>query len=193
MRRPSEDQILAAAERVFGERGYGDTSLRDLLSAAEVSTTAFYARFASKEAVLAELVQRLLVDLHDAAARALPRARDVATGWDEGVDLLVAALSGRRGLVRVALTDAARVPGPREALSGAYAMLAMLMAQQLSRQAARGRIDVADPEALAWAIVGAMKLQVVRWAVFEQLDDAQLADQLRRCARALLPKAKETR
>jgi hypothetical protein len=72
-------------------------------------------------------------------------------------------------------------------------MLAMLMAQQLSRQAARGRIDVADPEALAWAIVGAMKLQVVRWAVFEQLDDAQLADQLRRCARALLPKAKETR
>ncbi len=38
--------ILESAARVFGKRGYADTSLRQLMAASRTSTTAFYARFA---------------------------------------------------------------------------------------------------------------------------------------------------
>lgn len=188
MARPSRDKILAAAEHVFAERGYGESSLRELIAAAECSTTAFYSRFPSKEAVLETLVRELLEDLVEAAVEALPRATGIDEGWDQGVRILVDALAGRRRLVRVLLTDASRVPGPRAALSDAYAGLAMMLSQQLQRVARRGTLEVADPDALAWAIVGALSLQLTRWAVFEQLDDEGLVQALRSTAAALLPR-----
>jgi AcrR family transcriptional regulator len=185
--RPSHDRILATAERVFAERGYADTSLRELIAACECSTTAFYARFATKAAVLESLLARLLDDLHDAAAAALPRARDLPQGFDRGVDVLVGALSGRRGLVRVALTEAATQPTTRAILRRAYGMLAALLAAHLAGQVARGRIELRDTDALAWAIVGALTMQVMRWAVFDELDDGALAAALRATARTMLP------
>jgi AcrR family transcriptional regulator len=185
--RPSHDAILATAERVFAERGYADTSLRELMAACGVSTTAFYARFPTKEAVLETLLRELLVDLHDAVAQALPRAKNPAQGFDEGVDLLVAAIAERRGLVRIALTEAATVAPARAVLRDAYGLLAGLLAGQIAKLVARGRIDVADGDALAWALVGALTMQVMRWAVFEELHDEQLAEALRATARTMLP------
>lgn len=190
MPRPSEDRILAAAERVFAEKGYGHCSLRDVLSAAECSTTAFYARFPSKAAVLEALIAQLLGDLHDAAAKVLPRATDLASGWDAGVDVLVSTLSDRKGLVKVALTEAGMSPAPRQALRNAYALLATLLAGNLRRLSDRGRIHIDDADALAWAVVGGLTMHVMRWAVFEELDDAGLATQLRATARSLLPRQK---
>jgi AcrR family transcriptional regulator len=193
MPRPSEDRILAAAEQVFADKGYGACSLRDVLAAAECSTTAFYARFKSKEAVLEALIAQLLGDLHDAAAEVLPRATDIALGWDAGIDLLVATLSHRKGLMKLALTEAGMAPGPRTALRSAYASLASLLSANLRRVADRGRIEVADTDALAWAIVGGLNMQVMRWSVFEELDDAGLAESLRATARALLPRQRRRR
>lgn len=191
--RPSHDRILAAAERVFAERGFGASSLRDLLTAAECSTTAFYARFPSKDAVLEALIRQLLGDLHDTAADALAHAKDLQSGWDLGVDLLVAALADRKGLMKVALTEGAMIPAPRDALRDTYALLAALLSNRLQMLVERRRIEVEDADALAWAIVGALTMQVTRWAVFETLDDAGLAQALRATARALLPAPRKRR
>jgi len=54
--------------------------------------------------------------------------------------------------------------------------------------AERGRIGVGDPDALAWALVGALEIHVVRWAVWNELTLAELRTQLRAAARAILPK-----
>ena len=62
--KPSSDGILEAAETAFAKHGYNELSLRQLISASRVSTTAFYARFDSKEAVLAALTSRLFGELH---------------------------------------------------------------------------------------------------------------------------------
>jgi AcrR family transcriptional regulator len=193
MPRPSEDRILAAAEAVFATKGFGACSLRDVLTAAECSTTAFYARFPSKGAVLEALIRQLLGDLHDAAAVALPRADGLGEGWDLGVDILVETLSGRKGLVKVTLTEAGMVAGPRQALRETYGLLAALLSAKLAALAERGKVDLPDPDALAWAIVGGLTMQVTRWAVFEQIDDAALAEALRATARSLLPQPKRRR
>lgn len=191
--RPSHDAILATAERVFAERGFGETSLRELIAACGCSTTAFYARFATKDAVLEQLLRDLLVDLHDAAARSLPRAKNPAAGFEQGVDVLVAALAGRRGLVRVALTEAACSIPARAVLRNAYGMLAALLAGQIAHLVARGKIEVADADALAWALCGALTMQVTRWAVFEEIDDDALVASLRATARTMLPPSRTRR
>jgi AcrR family transcriptional regulator len=191
--RPSHDRILAAAEVVFAQKGFGATSIRDLLSAAECSTTAFYARFPSKDAVLEALIRQLLGDLHDTAAGALARAKDLQSGWDLGIDLLVEALRDRKGLMKVALTEGAVVPASRAALRDTYGLLAALLANRLQTVAERRSVQLDDPPALAWAIVGALAMQVTRWAVYETIDDAELADALRATARAVLPAPRRRR
>src|SRR5262245_4103001 len=104
--RPSADKILEAAERVFARHGYGESSLRQLIAEAQVSTTAFYARFDSKDAVLAALIARLLAELHAAATESLGEARTLEEGFEQGVGVLVRVLSGHRTIVRLALTEA---------------------------------------------------------------------------------------
>jgi AcrR family transcriptional regulator len=56
----TKERILDAAERLFAERGYAATSLRSIISAAEVNLAAVHYHFRSKEALLeAVLVRRV--------------------------------------------------------------------------------------------------------------------------------------
>lgn len=54
--RPSARPLLEAAVVRFAERGYHGVSVRDLTGAVGIQSASFYAHFASKEALLAELV-----------------------------------------------------------------------------------------------------------------------------------------
>lgn len=178
--RPSSDRILGAAEKVFAKHGYGETSLRQVMAAARVSTTAFYARFDSKEAVLVALVDRLLGGMQAQAAHALSEVKSPAEGVERGVDVLLAGISGHRRVVSLAMTETGSSQAVRTTMARAYRGLATLIASTLggSRE---------EREALAWAFVGALQIQVQRWAVFEEIDDAALGDALRVVARTLVP------
>jgi AcrR family transcriptional regulator len=189
--KPSSDRILESAERVFAEHGYAEVSLRQLMSAAGVSTTAFYARFDSKEAVMAALVTRLFGDLYAAAPSVLDRARDLDSGIDVGVDLLCDMFGPRRALVRIMLSEAGSAPAAVEARRRAYTLLVAFLAARvralIERAKRRGPLANVDPDALAWALVGALEIQVVRWAVWNEIDLATLRTQLRSTARSILP------
>lgn len=178
--RPTSDAILARAEALFADRGYAAPSLRDLIAAAGCSTTAFYARFPTKQAVLHTLVDDLLDGLVTAVAERLPGAATLSDGLDVGIGALVDAIGDRRGLVRVALT--AEDDATRRLLYARYCALAELLAV-----AGATNPRVADPSALAWAIVGALELTIRRWAVFDAIADDALAGALVAHARAILP------
>jgi AcrR family transcriptional regulator len=188
---PDLDDILERAERVFARHGYGETSLRQLLAGMKISTTAFYARFGSKEDVLAALVGRMLADLATSTAGAISGAHTLEEGFDRGADALIRTLKDHRIVAKGALAEAAGAPTVRTTLAGAYTTLAGLLAARIQHLQQRGRIAPADAEALGWALVGALQIQVMRWAVFDELDDAGLARALRRGARALLPAVKQ--
>ncbi len=182
--KPSSDRILETAEATFAKHGYAEVSLRQLMTAAGVSTTAFYARFDSKEAVMAALVTRLFSDLYAAAPAVLDRARDLESGIEVGVDLLCDLFGPRQALVRLILSEAGSAPAAVLARRSAYSLLATFLASRIrALKSMRGT----DPEALAWAVVGALEIQIVRWAVWKEIDLATLRTQLRATAHAVLP------
>jgi AcrR family transcriptional regulator len=82
----TKDRILDAAETLLGERGPGETSLRDITSAAGVNLAAVNYHFQSKEALLRAVVDRRIIpiqqrrlELLDAAeAEAVEGAPDLA-------------------------------------------------------------------------------------------------------------------
>lgn len=185
--RLSADQILIAAERVFARRGYGETSLRQLMAAARVSTTAFYARFASKEAVLVALVERLLGELQAAVAAVLVQVRSREEAVDRGAETVVATLAGHERLVALILGEGLSSPDVRSGLARAYRALAELLAAQLTGASQAAGLGIDDPGSLAWAFVGAVQLQITRWAVFREIDRDQLLLAMRQVAHTLLP------
>ncbi len=184
--RPTKDGILESAERVFARNGYGETSLRQLMSEAGVSTTAFYARFPSKEAVLTALVERFLGALAEDAATELSTAKSMEEGFESGVVVLVRSLLPRKVATRLAFTEAVAAKDAHEALRQAYGRLAELLELPIAKLAKKGDADV-DARTVAWALVGALKIQIERWAVFDELDDDELAAALHATARAMLP------
>lgn len=73
---PVERRILAAALRLFAERGFDGTSVQNIVAAAEVTKGALYHYFDSKDDLLYEiyhsLIARQLADLGGVLARGLP-------------------------------------------------------------------------------------------------------------------------
>jgi AcrR family transcriptional regulator len=182
-RRGAETDILEAAEELFAKTRYADVSLRQLIAASGVSTTAFYARFDSKAAVLDTLAQQLFADLHKSAIVTLREARDFTDGVDRAIALLVARFAPRKALVRLILAESGSLAVRRQA----YAILVALLTSRLHTLASRGRIAVTEPDALAWAIVGALEIQITRWAVWNDLPTESLHAALLAAARAILP------
>jgi len=186
--KPSAERILAAAEALFAKHGYAEVSLRQLIAGARLSTTAFYARFPSKEAVLDALIERLFGELYRDAGPTLREAKDLQEGITRGVELLCERLAPRKPLVRLAIAEAGAHPSSAAARSRSYSLLANLLAHRLRALAGKQRIVAPDPDALAWALVGALDIQVVRWAVWDELSLDELRTQLLATARAILPK-----
>jgi AcrR family transcriptional regulator len=185
--KPSADRILEAAEDVFSKHGYAEVSLRQLMAAAGVSTTAFYARFDSKEAVMAALTTRLFGELYAQAPSVIDRAHDLQSGIVLGVDLLCELFAPRQALVRMILAETGASKAAVEARRRAYSLLAAFLSARFTALVDRKRIDVDDPDALAWALVGALEIQVTRWAVWNEIDVPTLRSQLVAAARAILP------
>jgi AcrR family transcriptional regulator len=61
--KPTKDRILDAAETLLGERGPGETSLRDITAAAGVNLAAVNYHFQSKDALLRAVVDRRIVPM----------------------------------------------------------------------------------------------------------------------------------
>jgi len=57
-------KILSIAKRLFVERGYFNTSIRDIAEESGVSTGALYHHFESKEEIAGEIYQRTLKEIH---------------------------------------------------------------------------------------------------------------------------------
>lgn len=69
-----EQQLLAIACRLFAQRGYESTSLRDIAEAAKISKATLYHYFSTKEELYEKVVIRSLVPLVQAVTAAVAEA-----------------------------------------------------------------------------------------------------------------------
>lgn len=180
-RQASREDVLDVALRVFCERGYGETSLRQLIAETRMSPTAFYARYPSKQAVLEALVERLVSQVFLAVSKAMAVSGGVDEAFEAIPAALAAALAPHKAAAKLVMSEAAVVPSLRRTLHAAYGTFARLVGAQLHRK------KLASPESGGWAMFGAIYVHIMRWAVFEELDDAAFAGELRATARLLRP------
>ncbi|MFV2172610.1 TetR/AcrR family transcriptional regulator [Actinomadura sp. LOL_016] len=146
----NREDLLAGAKRCLREKGYDRTSVRDIATAAGVSTAAIGYHYGSREALLDQALFELLDEWGDGLGRALaPEAGDDAAAgfarmWDgliaqftEHPDLWVASVelflqAQRQPALRARLAD-----GVREGRRGMAAILQSVPEETVSDRAVR--------------------------------------------------------
>ncbi|MGY3616072.1 TetR/AcrR family transcriptional regulator [Bradyrhizobium sp. USDA 10063] len=85
--------ILAAAERLYADRGFGDVTLRDIVAEANVNLAAVNYHFGSKDELIAELFVTRSIQLNRERLRLLQAAEETG-GGRASVDAVLRALVG---------------------------------------------------------------------------------------------------
>jgi AcrR family transcriptional regulator len=80
--------ILAAAERLYADRGFGDVTLRDIVAEANVNLAAVNYHFGSKDELIAELFVTRSLALNRERLRELRAAEDAGSGRADIADVL---------------------------------------------------------------------------------------------------------
>lgn len=143
------EQILAAARKVFAEKGYDGATVADIVAAAGVAQGTFYLYFPSKKAVVVELADMYMSKLAQAVMVAYDPARPLAESIRSMVHAGFAVCSENRDLARL-LRFTLEVEGP-EALENLRARqdLRSKMAGLLAEKMAAGEVNPMDPELTA--------------------------------------------
>ncbi len=174
-RQQTRQELISAAMRLFDERGYEQTTVAEIASAAGVSTKTFFNYFASKDEVLFPHLSHRI----DAAVAIIEqRGPD-----DQMADVLVAAMQHMLadalaeevdgGLASVRLPMIVSVPAVQAATLHRYFLAETQLAQALQR----AYQDTLDPAAAA-AVIGSVMGAAIA-AALVCLQDADTAEQLR--------------
>src|SRR5437764_11540329 len=85
--------ILAAAERLYADRGFGDVTLRDIVAAADVNLAAVNYHFGSKDELIAELFVTRSLATNRERLNELKQAEQTG-GGRASIDAILRALVG---------------------------------------------------------------------------------------------------
>jgi AcrR family transcriptional regulator len=107
-------QLLAAAERLFAERGFLAVRLEDIGAAAGVSGPAIYRHFPNKESLLVELLVGISTRLLAGAREVQSRHADAGTALDGLIDFHLDFAVGEPDLIRIQDRDLAYLPDAAE-------------------------------------------------------------------------------
>ncbi|MGZ9570184.1 TetR family transcriptional regulator [Alcaligenes sp. DN25] len=162
--------LLATARTFFAERGYADTSMDELTAQAGLTRGALYHHFGDKKGLLAAVVDQIDAEMDERLQAISNNAEDA---WDGFVrrchTYLEMALEPE--MQRIVLCDAKAVLGGASPESHQYCVGSMEgLIQALMDQ---GRIEQADPHALASLIYGSLA-EAAFWIAQGEDGDARL-------------------
>ncbi|HEX3567716.1 MAG TPA: TetR/AcrR family transcriptional regulator [Acidimicrobiales bacterium] len=171
----SRTQLLDAAERVFGEKGFHDATLNEIAELAEYSVGSVYSFFAGKEDLFSQVFVRRGEEF-------MPAMRDIVEGTGSPTDKLhrlvdfqVGFFRDHRRFARLFLryVNVALVSEPSEldaSIAGNYDESMRLQTELISRGQRSGEFHPGDPEVLAHLFSGLI-------ASYQALDPSVVSDE----------------
>ncbi|HEX9537303.1 MAG TPA: TetR/AcrR family transcriptional regulator [Streptosporangiaceae bacterium] len=189
--RPPAERLLAAAERMFGERSYQRATVAGICARAGMATGSFYAHFGSKAEIFAAVVRRINADLRMAMRKAIEQAghgqREIErASFRAFFDML----STRPWMDRIVRESEFVAPG---LFHEYYEHLARGYARAVRQAQLVGEVDARyDPEVIAFMYTGIGNFVGMRWADWTaggQVPDDVLDDLLEVLRRGLPPPA----
>jgi AcrR family transcriptional regulator len=162
--RRTRQQLLRAAEVVFGKRGFEGASISEITRRAGVAQGTFYIYFPDKKSVYVELVEELGRRLRNHLAEAVEGLEDRLDVERAGLEAFFRFTRQHRSLYR--LVRQAEFVDDR-AFRSYYRSMAAPYAAGLAEAMDAEQIRRMDPEALAYCLMGIADFLGMRWALWE--------------------------
>jgi len=170
----TRDRLLDAAEEVFAEMGFFRASIAEITRRAGVAQGTFYLYFKAKEEIFRELVRQLSHDLRRALQEVTAPVLDRRDAERIGLETFLEFVLHRRNLYTVMRECEFVDP---ELHRWHYQRLAEGYVRGLRLAMARGQIRELDPEAVAFALMGASHMIGMRWTYWnKQLPPQEVVD-----------------
>jgi TetR/AcrR family transcriptional regulator, regulator of autoinduction and epiphytic fitness len=152
----SRDAIVAAAERLFLERGFGAVSMDDLAEAAGVARRTLYNQFTSKEEIFREMLRRVSGQLEDA----FPPGIETQGKVEQVLRLIARAILNLHkqpeylGFLRMVVADARQFPWIAEEFAAVMDPQTARLARYLEHLTGLGILDCSNPGLAAHQFMG---------------------------------------
>lgn len=166
-------QILAAAVRVFAQRGYDTSRVGDVAAEAGVAYGLVYHYFDSKEAVLEAVFREAWGRLLSAIAQAEQTAGTAPERLALVVKIVLRAWRDDPDLVRLLVREVTRNPHVQDELDEigqAFASLERIVAGGQDEGTIRRSLD---PRLCAWMLYGALEEILTGWVLGRLPDDPE--------------------
>jgi AcrR family transcriptional regulator len=161
-RRERRAQLLEAATTVIAERGYANTSVDDVIQAAEVARGTFYLYFDSRDALFSELLDDFLFKLGGTVEIIGLDDEDPTGSLYANFCRVIELLATHRNLTKVLFREAVGISvAIDERVNGFYDFLYAMVIGALRKGVTRNIIREVDVATIAPAIVGCVK-EVIR-------------------------------
>lgn len=151
--RRTRSALLSAARRAFEQHGYDDCRMNDIADAAGVSHGTVYTYFDSKEAILGQVVDELLVEIQDDLRTA---AKDPMQRIEEANRRYLQAYRDNTRLLQVIEQASVTTPGLGDRLDAFRQRYHARVTAALSRLQEQGRVTAELPADVAATALCAM-------------------------------------
>jgi AcrR family transcriptional regulator len=187
-RSPPAERLLAAAEELFAEQSYQQTTVAQICARAGIATGSFYAHFRSKSEIFAAVVRGINADLRAAMRKAIEQAENQRDRERACFRAFFEMLSKRPWMDRIVRESEFVAPS---LFREYYERLARGYARGVRHAQLVGQVDPHyDPEVIAYVYTGIGNFIGMRWADWTaggQVPEDVLGDVLAVLARGLPP------
>jgi AcrR family transcriptional regulator len=187
-RSPPAERLLAAAEELFAEQSYQQTTVAEICARAGIATGSFYAHFRSKSEIFAAVVRGINADLRAAMRKAIEQAENQRDRERACFRAFFEMLSKRPWMDRIVRESEFVAPS---LFREYYERLARGYARGVRHAQLVGQVDPHyDPEVIAYVYTGIGNFIGMRWADWTaggQVPEDVLGDVLAVLARGLPP------
>jgi AcrR family transcriptional regulator len=160
----TRQELIDAAEGVFGEMGFERASIAEITRRAGVALGTFYVYFPHKEAIFIELVDGLGERLRQTLGRAVSPHRERLEQERAGFKAFFEFAGKHRNLYRIVRQAEFVDEGVYHRY---YGRLAEAYGRGLKRAMAKGEIGRFNPEVLAYALMGIADFIGMRFVVWD--------------------------
>jgi len=169
------EELLAAAEEVFGARGYHGASLEEIAGAAGVSKALIYEHFASKRELHASLVEAHVGEIFARLRANALAGTDGEARLRGGVDAFLAFVEDHRDAWRALFRDAAD-PEVGDVIERVQAQAVGVIAALIAADPESGHHDERTLQIHAALLSGGVQALANWWDVNRDVPRAELVD-----------------
>ena len=149
-------EILEAATKVFGAKGFEGTRVDDIAAEAGLAKATVYVYFQSKDEIYAEAVEQALAELAALTEEHVARATDFAGRVRAFISVRLSFWKEKQALYQVITSLNREMPNRRRSLKWQKQTVDYLVAM-FSAAAEQGEIEAGNLEASAWALMDVVR------------------------------------